>query len=458
MKRASWLGSAILWIFLTAAFGRAEQTPSDTKSPEVSQQKQEKIAALETELDRLRAEMAGLQKELERLRSQAAKADDQGMAARIAVLEATQVKIETELARIAEELRLIGDALDQVSENDRKRPTMTVYGTLQATKYNQRDSILDAEAFELVLSGRPHPRLSFFAEIEFERAASVGGPRGGEIVIEQAYASYTFAQLFSIRSGVLLVPFGNVNVDHFAPLRDVVRKPLVSFAIAPSDWTDNGVQISGRRLLGTTWLLEYEAAVIAGLDSHITSVGAREARQAFGVDNNGNKATVGRFAIKRGGSFETGLSGYTGNYDDLNRWRLKGWAADLRAEVGPLRLTGEFDHFTADRGVLASGQLTGYYVRASYDIRGGFLKKLAKDFDDPRLTFVAQFDWATIEGPTVSDSLFEKNRETGVTLGFAYRPSRQWVLKVNYETNTATNQTLDRGTLKGWLASIGFVF
>ena len=420
--------------------------------------KEERVPAIQEELERLRTELEALRAELQRLRVEAAGVEDQDRSRRIAAIEALQAKLEAELVRISAELKQTGDALDQVFEGERKRPTITVYGTLQATKYAARDSILDAEAFEIVLSGRPHPRLSFFAEIEFERTAGVGGPRGGEIVLEQAYASYTFAQFFSVRTGVLLVPFGNVNVDHFAPLRDVVRKPLVSYAIAPSDWTDNGIQVTGRRLLGAAWLLEYEASVVAGLDGHITSVGAREARQAFGVDNNNDKALVGRFAVKRSTSLETGISGYTGRYDDENRRRLKGWAADLRVDVRSLRLTGEFDHFTADRGALEQSHLRGYYVRASYDLRGGWLRSIAKDFDEPRLTLVGQYDWARIDGPNAATGGFERNQETGMTVGLAYRPSRQWVLKVDHETNRARNLALDRGAVKGWVASVGFVF
>lgn len=458
MKRV-WSGLILGSLFLFAApSSRAQSRAPDRKTTEAAPAADPRVTALQAELEQLRAQMAALREELERLRAEAAKSDDPTIAARLAALEARQAKIEAELTRIAEELKQTGDALDQVSEGDRKRPTMTVYGTLQAVNYDQRDSILDAEAFELVLSGRPHPRLSFFAEIEFERAAAVGGPRGGEVVLEQAYASYSFAQIFSVRTGVLLVPFGNVNVDHFAPLRDVVRKPLVSYAIAPSDWTDNGIQFTGRRLAGTSWLFEYEAAVIAGLDSHITSVGMREARQPFGVDNNGNKAAVGRFAIKRSTSFETGISAYTGKYDDANQDRLNGWAADLRAELGSFRLTGEYDHFTANSTSGPKSQLAGYYARASYDLRGGPLPKMARDFDDPRLTLVAQYDWARIDGPNPITGEFERNRETGVTVGLAYRPSRQWVLKVNYEKNQKTNEALDRGELTGWLASVGFVF
>ena len=442
---------------LSASSAWAEQKAPEKKVADAAA-RDERVSAVQAELERLRAEMASLRDELQRLRIESARPSDPGVPARIDAIGARQAKVEAELARLTEDLKQIGDALDQVSEGDRKRPTMTVYGTLQATRYANRDSILDAEAFELVLSGRPHPRLSFFAEIEFERAASVGGPRGGEIVLEQAYASYTFAQLLSVRTGVLLVPFGNVNVDHFAPLRDVVRKPLVSYAIAPSDWTDNGIQITGRRLIGTSWLVEYEASVIAGLDADITSSGTRLARQAFGVDNNDNKAGVGRFAVKRGTTFETGISGYTGKYDNANERRLEGWAADLRAEAFGLRLTGEYDHFSADRGSLQKSHLRGYYVRASFDMTGGVLKSLAKDFDDPRLTLVAQYDWSTIDAPNAANQRFERNRETGLTLGMAYRPSRQWVLKINHESNKATNLPLDRGDLKGWLASVGFVF
>ena len=442
-------------LLFAASVGHAQPKAPDRGT---AAQREDEVTALKAELARMRAEIAAFRDELQRLRVEAAKNKDKAVAARLAAMEAVQLKIEAEIARLSEELKQTGDALDLASEAERRKPTTTVYGTLQAAKYGGRNSILDAEAFELVFSGRPHPRLSFFAEIEFERAASVGGPRGGEVVLEQAYAGYSFAQLFSVRTGVLLVPFGNVNVDHFAPLRDVVRKPLVSYAIAPSDWTDNGIQFTGRRLVGTSWLFEYEAAVIAGLDRRISSVGMREARQAFGVDNNDDKALVGRFAIKRGTSLEAGVSGYTGKYDDANRERLNGWAADLRAELGSVRITGEFDHFTANRGIGPKSQLSGYYVRASYDFRGGALLKIAKDFEDPRLTLVAQYDWARIDGPNTRTGGFERNRETGVTLGLAYRPSRQWVAKVNYERNQAANEALDRGELRGWLASVGFVF
>ncbi len=458
MKRSVGRLLFVFTLIFVAGPVRAGQKPSEGKPADPTAARDQRVSALQAELEKLRLEMESLRKELQRLREEAAGSPGSDMVVRVAAIEQRQGRIESELARLAEELKQTGEALDQVSENDRRRPTITVYGTLQATKYSGRDSILDAEAFEIVLSGRPHPRLSFFAEIEFERAASVGGPRGGEIVVEQAYVSYSFASFVSLRTGVLLVPFGNVNVDHFAPLRDVVRKPLVSYAVAPSDWTDNGLQLTGRKVIGTAWLVEYEASVVAGLGADITSAGTRAARQGFGVDNNGDKALVGRLAAKRGAGFEAGLSGYTGRYDDADQRRLNGWAADLRTEIGPLRLTGEYDHFTAERGTSELSHLRGYYVRASYELRGRFLRRLAPDFEDPRLTLVAQYDQVRIDGPAPSTAAFERNRETGVTVGLAWRPSRQWVAKINYERNKATGRALDRGTVNGWLGSVGFVF
>jgi hypothetical protein len=416
------------------------------------------VEALQAEVERLRAELAALREEMGKLREEATRAatPDPALKTRIAEIEARQARAEAELGRVAEELKRVADGLDAVTESDRKRPAVTLYGTFQAMKYQGENSVLNAEAFELVFSGRPHKRLGYFAEIEFERAAAVGGERGGEVVLEQAYASYTFAPQIGLRAGVLLVPFGNVNVDHYAPMRDTVSKPLVSYVVAPSDWTENGVQVYGRQMLGSAWHLDYQACVVAGLDSDLDALGMRLGRQPFGVDNNDDKALVGRVAASRGSRFELGLSGYTGKYDDANSRRLNGWAVDNRTEIGPLRLTGEYNSFVADRGPLRNASWRGYYLRASFDLVGGLLRHVAKDFDEPRLTLVAQYDEVRLEAPL--EGAFVANKETRVTWGFAYRPSRQWVLKLSREENTATNMPLVKGDRDGWLGSIGFIF
>jgi len=102
----------------------------------------------------------------------------------------------------------------------------------------------------------------------------------------------------NFRGGIVLVPFGNIERDHFAPLRDVISKPYTSFALAPSDWTDNGFGINGRFNVSENWLADYQAYVIAGLDSGLSTTGLRAARQGFGIDNNNNKAIAAKIRLQ----------------------------------------------------------------------------------------------------------------------------------------------------------------
>ena len=82
------------------------------------------------------------------------------------------------------------------------------------------------------------------------------------------------------------MPFGNISADHYAPVRDTISKSLSSYAIAPTDWTDNGFGIVGNKSISDQWQLDYTAYVVSGLDDQIRPDGFRESRQGFGVDNN----------------------------------------------------------------------------------------------------------------------------------------------------------------------------
>jgi hypothetical protein len=252
------------------------------------------------------------------------------------------------------------------------------------------------------------------------------------------------------------VPFGNVNVDHFAPRRDVVNKPIVSWVVAPSDWTDNGLGLQGSRLLGSAWLVSYEAYFVAGLDSQVSAYGLRDARQGYGVDNNDNKAFVGHVAVSRLGRLTVGLSGYRGKYDDANRLEMEGWAVDSQIDLSRLRLTGEYNSFKAEGEPQA--RYSGCYGRASLDVLKGSLRKsfLGRGFSEPRLTAVYQYDWVSSEGPLAG--AWEHTHETRHTVGLNFRPSDNWVLKLDYEWNDTDNLTLYRGDRDGFIGAIAFVF
>lgn len=419
-------------------------------------------ATVEHRLEELESGLAGLRQELADLRvllEQVLAKDAQGtLEAQVGALEATSQELQSGQRQLAETVRSAATAAEALSNADVRRPEVTVYGTFTATNPEGEDSVFDATSFELVLSGQPHPRLGFFAEVEFEQAAAVGGGRGGEIKMEQAYASYTVSPLVNFRTGVLLVPFGNVNVDHYAPNRDVISKPLVSYAVAPSDWTDNGLGFYGNALVGEAWSFDYEAYVIAGLGADISALGLRAARQGFGVDNNDDKAVAARIAWNRAGWLEAGLSGYSGKYDDENRLRMTGWALDAFFERGRLRMTGEYNHIAAEQPSGADAVFEGYYARLVLDVTPPALRRggHGRDFPSSRLDLVAQYDDVRITGPL--GGTLVTNKERRYTLGLNYRPSHHWVLKLDYERSEASAAALQKGDFRGVLTSIGFLF
>ncbi len=285
-----------------------------------------------------------------------------------------------------------------------------------------------------------------------------GGERGGEVLLEQAWASFRFTDWMSLRAGALLVPFGNFNVDHYAPSRDVISKPLVAYVVAPGDWTDNGLGLSGTVLLGGEWALRYDTAVVAGLDDNITALGTRAARQPFGADNNNDKALVGRLGWKYGGAFELGMSAYDGAYDDAGRLSLSGFALDALAVLGPLRVTGEIDRLEASQAVGPDAELGGWYVRSTLDLATRWLRsgRHGEAFPEARLSLVGQVERIDLAGPL--DGGWEDNSEKRLTLGLNYRPTTSWVLKLDREWRRAPGRALVFGDEEAWLASFGFVF
>lgn len=444
-----------LWLLLAAPASWATEPTAPTSSEKAVGAR---VDQLETDVAQLRRELAELRQLLEKVAREVTPPAAALLEERVSSLEEASRQLGAQTEELGNSVRDQNDSLATLSLTEERRTQVSTYGTFNLIDASNSDSVYDAEAFELVLSGKPSERIGFFAEIEFERAATVGGRRGGEVLVEQAYASFALGRRLNLRAGVVLVPFGNVNVDHYAPNRDVISKPLVSYVVAPSDWTDNGFGLQGSLLLGATDSLAFEIYTLAGLDANISALGTRAARQGFGVDNNNNKAVALRAAWDHGGDFQLGLSLYTGKVDDEGRERLDGWAVDARWQKGPLLLTGELDRFEGDSVAWDRLLLEGWYARATWKLPAPFLLagRHGRLFPAAHLDLVAQYDHAHIEGPFAG--AFEVNREWRRTLGINYHPSHQWVLKLNHERSEADHRTLQFGSQRSWLGSIGFQF
>lgn len=412
-----------------------------------------RLNALESRWDQMEADIAELRALLQARGAESSPAEQRAINA----VSGSVQELKQDLSGVQTELERQGAAVAAESAARQRDIAISSYGQINAIKRSGQDSLIDAESFELVFSGQPHEKISFFSELEFERAASVGAARGGEVLVEQAYVDYSFSDALALRAGVILVPFGNNEADHYAPRRDVLARPLSSRLIAPSDWTDNGFGLVGHRSLSDIWQIDWEAYLIAGLGGEMAGYGLRNARQGFGEDNNDNKAMVGHVALRQGDSLSVGLGVYRGAFDDAGQRDLSGFGLDFTWYPAPWKFTGEYLRMRGERTQADAALLHGGYLRLGYDLDSLFPENWAgAAFPDARLALIYEYDYVSAEDLTSVLSLSERERKHVV--GLRYEPDHSWILKINREWSDASGPVLVNGDSDAWLFGVGFVF
>ncbi len=415
-------------------------------------------ADYQTKIKRLETGFASLQQQINDLRRDMGSDVSEENAQRLANLEAFAVQLNEVLTEVQDKIEENKSEVSRLSTVQQNRPNIGAYGTITAGKSNGQNSIIDGQSFELIISGQPHKRISYFTELEFERAAAVGTSRGGEVLVEQAYTDIQLTSWMNFRGGILLVPFGNIERDHFAPIREVISQPLTSYAIAPAAWSDNGFGINGRFNLSDSWIADYQAYVIAGLDSNISTTGLRQTRQGFGVDNNNSKAFAGKLSLQNTTGFNLGLSYYKGAYNDSGTKDMTGFNIDFDYKKNWFEILGEFTDMDIEQETGKDTHLDGYYIRNLISLNGLLPENfLGADFPHARLSFVTQYDEVTIEN--FYDSTLPSNYEKRMTFGLRLQPTASVMLNINYEDASATGtDRILRGNDELWIFSLGYVF
>ncbi len=347
-----------------------------------------------------------------------------------------------------------------------------LYTTVEYENFHKSDSVIDAKNMEILASVHLTDRLRAFAEIEFERTAKTSsGSRQGEVEVEQSWLEYSINEYFNPRAGVILVPFGRYNAEHFEPFRDLTDRPIVMRRVVPATWSEAGVGFTGGAFLSNKigglfedLTIDYQFFMINGFSNELTDTGIRSARGAFGSDNNNNKAIVGRLGITPFQSTEIGFSGYYGDYDDKDH-KINGFDVDWKFTRGPFELLGEYAIFDLEQGgfesdgtTLAPDYLRGIYIQTNYHFWFDFLDNtfLGRQFDDPTFTGVLRYDKVRIDDD--GDSGTGANREERLTIGLNYRPVETWVLKLDYQFNRTKNEVLERGNNDGLILSVSAAF
>ena len=358
-----------------------------------------------------------------------------------------------------EEFKLLQDRVEFLEEHQSsildeiaQRVNLGGYGALEFESFAKNRTTFEGK-LELLVSGQIHDRIRFYNEIDL-------GVPVGEAKAEQAYVDFLLAQWINLRAGVLLIPFGKFNLDHFDPRRDLTDRPIVATEIVPTTWSDLGVSLFGLIPISADVIGTYEIQVINGLTNNFTppSEGLRPAEPSLTKDNNGDKAVVGRGTLKFLDQYEIGFSGYDGQSSPTSGNRITGYGFD--AEFKPrgtptledFEFKGEFSNFEV-QGQTTPSRLYGYYTQVNYHFWPQSLNDtvFGRPFNNPTFTAVFRYDHAHIS-TTAGIGNLGANR---YTFGLNYRPIEDYVIKTEYEIN---NGNFARNGANGFLASIAWLF
>jgi hypothetical protein len=220
--------------------------------------------------------------------------------------------------------------------------------------------------------------LAVYAELEVENVS--------EFELEQTYLELKpfHTVRLGVRTGLLLIPLGIINLYHEPPTFNGVDRPTVDQLIIPSTWRELGAGAFGTLTDGLLWELD----VVAGPDgSKFTADGGigPGLSRGFNVQVQ-NPAVVGRMHFNRVLGLDVGAGFYWGEANSkesglkgINVELVEGdarfarWGLTLRAEYARVFIQGAdkltaFLRQTVPTADAIGASMQGVYGEAGYDL------------------------------------------------------------------------------------------
>jgi len=325
---------------------------------------------------------------------------------------------------------------------------------------NPEDEVATADSLRAVVytGYKFNDHVLFNSELEVEHANL---ERGGNVELEFAYLDYLVRPELNFRGGLVLVPVGLTNEQHEPTAFLGARRPVLDHDVIPSTWMELGGGV-----FGDVGPVTYRAYLVTGLDAggFGPEEGLREGRQAGGEAAAEDWAAVGRLdwhvfeGTTIGGSLYSGDSGQGRDFN--GRVTLGEVHADTRFRGAVLRALytrasiGDAAAINDELGLTGEDsigkRLGGWYVEGGYDV-SSFL------FTNREMSLMPYARYEKFDTQQRVPSGFLRNAandRTIFTLGVAFKPISQTVIKVDYqnvdnEANTGTNQ---------WNVALGYIF
>lgn len=446
-------GLAMTGALLTAAWtpaARAEQEATRALSPA------ERLKALEAEVAALKAEI-----ESQKAAPPAPAAGEGAAGDRTAELERRIDVLAAEIERLqlgetapratAPE-RGMGPAASKVYRTGQGLAVggygELLYQSFAATRDDgspsgESDS-LDLERAVVYFGYRFDDRFLFNSELEIEHARVEEGA-DGEAAMEFAYLDYLHRPALNLRAGLLLVPMGFLNELHEPTTFLSAQRPLSEQVVLPTTWREIGFG-----LFGDLGPFTYRAYLVNGMNAagFEAEEGLAEGKQEGSLAKAEDFAAVARLdyegvpGLLVGGSLYSGRAGQgltdpedgrpigvrTTLYEGHLEWRAHGF--QLRALGVRARLA---DVAALDRALGLAGEesvgkaLDGWYVGAGYDV-------LSRRSGGASLVPFAR--WESLDTQAEVPAGFARdpaNRRRILTLGLAFKPIDQIVLKADWQ-------------------------
>lgn len=422
-------------------------------------------------LDRLEKEVASLKAELARMANAGAAADKEHLAEierRLDILaqEIERLRLGEEVAGATTSERGMGPAASKIYRTQRG-VSIGGYGELlydreQEQQADGAHAHLDLLRGVVYLGYKWTDRWLLNSELEWEHANT---EKGGEAAVEFAYVDYRWRPELSFRGGLLLMPVGFLNELHEPTTFLGARRPDVEDLLIPTTWRE-----SGAGLYGESGPFTYRAYLTGGLDATGFSAeeglaeGSAEGANAKADDLAGvvrldwtaRPGLVAGFSVFHGGAGQ-GIATDEGRRLHVAttlaeahaewRWRgLQARAIDVRVTIGEV---ADLDRVLGLSGAESIGsRLEGGYLEVGYDLFSLF------PHGERSLIPFARYERTNTQAavPRGFDAN-PANDQRSWTLGLAYKPIPQVVLKADYQTydNRAGTGT-DRVNLAlGWI-------
>ncbi len=463
---SAWLRRRVLWLFLLAT--------GLVATPALAQESvEERLKALEQQVELLRAQLAG---------------QDSALVARMMAQidaitrEIEELKLGQELVVEAGEGRYgLGPAASKVY-GVKQGVSIGGYGEVLYENFSQRreddqpsgkTDQLDFLRAVFYVGYKFNSRFVFNSEIEFEHAAT---GNAGSVALEFAYLDYLINRNLALRGGLLLIPMGFLNELHEPPIFLGTERPETERLIIPTTWRELGFGA-----FGEPGPFAYRFYIVTGFDaigggtskaSGFSANGLRGGRQKGSKAVAENFAAVGRFdyvgilGLTVGASLYAGKSGQgnTVDPDDASSqtidattviadghasYRAHGIylrALFAYADVDDVELINQRKGLTGAESV--GEEMVGGYLEAGYDV----LFRV-----DTELALVPYVRYERLNTQNTVPTGFSANPATDqqiITLGASFKPIANIAIKADYQIRTnEANTGVDQFNI-----SLGYLF